>query len=130
MIYFYNNVLFGRKKVHVNWNPTSNNTSFLVFVYLFIFLFSTTRITVEKKKKNRLLNSSSLLLLCFLNQFVVITQWSIFAIHNLTEGNEENKEFISQLNMQGVANNQAVLEDMGLEVQTDANGLVVKKLKR
>ena len=66
----------------------------------------------------------------FLNLFTVITQWSIFAIHNLTENNEENRQFIAELNMQGVANNQAVLEDLGLQVQTDENGLIVKKLKR
>ena len=32
--------------------------------------------------------------------------------------------------MQGVANNQAVLEDLGLEVRADGDRISVKKLKR
>lgn len=59
-----------------------------------------------------------------------ITQWSVFAIHNLTENNEENKQFIADLRLQGVANNQAVLEDYGIEVKQEGDKISVKKLKR
>ena len=103
----------------IDRNHVSEANSFRVFVHC----LST---TIEQQAIEFLFTFTCF----FLNLFVVITQWSIFAIHNLTEGNEENRQFIAQLNMQGVANNQAVLEDMGLELQTDSNGLVVKKLKR
>ena len=54
----------------------------------------------------------------------------MFAIHNLTENNEENKQFIAELRLQGVANNQAVLEDYGIEVKQEGDKISVKKLKR
>ena len=66
----------------------------------------------------------------YLNWPTVITQWSVFAIHNLTENNEENKQFVADLRLQGVANNQAVLEEYGIEVKQEGDKISVKKLKR
>lgn len=58
-----------------------------------------------------------------------ITQWSVFAIHNLTEDNEANRQYIAELKLQGVANNQAVLKEMGLETVIDGEKVTVKKKK-
>ena len=65
-----------------------------------------------------------------LNLSVVITQWSVFAIHNLTVGNDENKKFIAQFNMQGVADKQPALEEIGIQVQTDGDKIGISKLKK
>ena len=53
----------------------------------------------------------------------------MFAIHNLTADNNENKQFIAQLNMQGVANSQPVLRELGIQVQTDGDKVGVSRLK-
>ncbi|XP_053377086.1 ataxin-10-like isoform X2 [Mercenaria mercenaria] len=58
-----------------------------------------------------------------------ITQWSVFAIHNLTEENVENRHYIADLKLQGVTNNQAILEEMGLYAETDGQKVVIKKKK-
>ena len=51
-------------------------------------------------------------------------------MHNLTEDNDENKKFIAQFNMQGVADKQPALEELGLQVQTDGNKIGISKLKK
>ncbi|XP_060602596.1 ataxin-10-like [Ruditapes philippinarum] len=56
-----------------------------------------------------------------------ITQWSVFAIHNLTEQNADNRQYIAQLKLQGVDNNQAVLKERGLKAETDGRKVVIKK---
>ena len=53
----------------------------------------------------------------------------MFALHNLTEENEENRLYIANLKLQGLANNQAVLDEMGLEAAQDGEKIVVKKRK-
>ncbi|KAL4226576.1 Ataxin-10 [Mactra antiquata] len=58
-----------------------------------------------------------------------ITQWSVFAIHNLTEENEDNRLYIANLKLEGVANNQAVLDEMGLQAVKENDKVVIKKKK-
>eukprot|EP01132_Coremiostelium_polycephalum_P000883 gene883-1106_t len=49
-----------------------------------------------------------------------IREWSLFAIRNLLEGNEENQKLIENLKMKGIAN-QEELEALGIQV-TNSNG--------
>ena len=51
----------------------------------------------------------------------------MLAIHNLTENNIENQRYIADLKLEGVANNQAVLEEMGLAAEKEGEKVVVKK---
>ena len=54
----------------------------------------------------------------------------MFAIRNLTEDNDENKKFIAQFNMQGVADKQPALEELGIQVQTNGDQIGISKLKK
>ena len=54
----------------------------------------------------------------------------MFAVHNLTEVNDENKKFIAQFNMQGEADKQPALEELGIQVQTDGDKIGISKLKK
>ncbi|XP_052780981.1 ataxin-10-like [Mya arenaria] len=58
-----------------------------------------------------------------------ICQWAVFAAHNLTEGNEENRAYIRALRLEGMANNQALLDEMGLSAEMKGDRVVVKKAK-
>ena len=60
----------------------------------------------------------------------VIAQWAVFASHNLTENNEENQRYIAALKMEGVANNQAVLDEMGLCAEEEGEKVVIKKKRK
>lgn len=66
----------------------------------------------------------------YLTSQSVIAQWAVFASHNLTENNVENQQYIAGLKMEGLANNQAVLEEMGLAAEIDGEKVVVKKKRR
>ncbi|WAR26836.1 hypothetical protein MAR_012540 [Mya arenaria] len=56
-------------------------------------------------------------------------KWAVFAAHNLTEGNEENRAYIRALRLEGMANNQALLDEMGLSAEMKGDRVVVKKAK-
>ncbi|KAH3880152.1 hypothetical protein DPMN_004065 [Dreissena polymorpha] len=56
-----------------------------------------------------------------------ISQWSIFAAHNLTEGNEKNISYIAALKMEGIANNQALLDELGISAEVQGDKVFVKK---
>ncbi|CAG9782225.1 unnamed protein product [Diatraea saccharalis] len=55
----------------------------------------------------------------------LIMQWVIFAVRNLCENCPENQEVISKLTLQGPVDNE-VLQEMGLTLQTDAQGNSIK----
>ncbi|EFA82436.1 hypothetical protein PPL_04861 [Heterostelium album PN500] len=50
-----------------------------------------------------------------------IKEWSVFAIRNLCEENEENQGVIEQLRMQGVANNDE-LDKLGIKIDVAEGG--------
>ncbi|XP_054856618.1 ataxin-10 isoform X2 [Eublepharis macularius] len=54
-----------------------------------------------------------------------ISQWSMYAIHNLTEQNERNQELISQLEQRGLAGS-SILENMGLKVEKQDKKLILR----
>ena len=57
---------------------------------------------------------------------LVITQWSVFAIRNLCEDNEENKKLIGSTKLESL-NSNAVLKDLDLEASYDGKKLSVSK---
>lgn len=57
-----------------------------------------------------------------------ISQWAVFAIHNLCEDNHENQVAIAALEQTGIANASAAL-DFGCEVEVGDDGKVKVKLK-
>ncbi|XP_072856994.2 ataxin-10 [Pogona vitticeps] len=58
-----------------------------------------------------------------------ISQWAVYAIHNLTEQNERNQELIAQMEQQGLADN-SVLESMGLKVEQQDTKLILKSVRK
>ncbi|XP_070611363.1 ataxin-10 [Erythrolamprus reginae] len=58
-----------------------------------------------------------------------INQWAVYAIHNLTEENIRNQEFIAQMEQQGPADN-PVLESLGLKIESRDQKMVLKSVKR
>ncbi|KAM6436651.1 ataxin-10 isoform 2-T2 [Liasis olivaceus] len=58
-----------------------------------------------------------------------INQWAVYAVHNLTEENERNQEFIARMEQQGLADN-PVLESMGLGVEPRGQKLILKSVKQ
>ena len=56
-----------------------------------------------------------------LNKLVDITQWSVWTIRNLCEGNPDNQAVIAKLEQRGVANSD-VLKEMGSEVVVGDDG--------
>ncbi|XP_063164367.1 ataxin-10 [Candoia aspera] len=58
-----------------------------------------------------------------------INQWAVYAIHNLTEENERNQEFIARMEQQGLAGN-PVLESSGLKVEPRDGKLILKSVKQ
>jgi ataxin-10 len=58
-----------------------------------------------------------------------LREWSILALRNLTEENEENQKFISELVPEGVPTNvQEDMNEIGVDVQLTEEGSV--KLKK
>ncbi|XP_034296250.1 ataxin-10 isoform X1 [Pantherophis guttatus] len=58
-----------------------------------------------------------------------INQWAVYAIHNLTEENERNQEFIARMEQQGPADN-PVLESLGLKIESKDQKLTLKSVKQ
>ncbi|KAL5014439.1 hypothetical protein ScPMuIL_008709 [Solemya velum] len=58
-----------------------------------------------------------------------ITQWAVLAIHNLCEGNNENKAVLAGLKQQGLAGNVGALEDFGVQAEMKDDKIVVKQTK-
>lgn len=65
----------------------------------------------------------------FLNLILVISQWAVYAIHNLTEQNERNQELISQMERQGLADS-SILEKAGLKVEMEDQKLILKSIRK
>ena len=57
---------------------------------------------------------------------VVIMQWTLFAVRNLCEGNENNQNFISQMQLKGIANSNELLEDFGIQCNVQHGQLTVQ----
>jgi hypothetical protein len=53
--------------------------------------------------------------LSFPYQPAVITQWTLLAIRNLCEGNEDNQQFVQQMQLKGVANPEELLRNYNLQ---------------
>ncbi|XP_055962984.1 ataxin-10 [Sorex fumeus] len=54
-----------------------------------------------------------------------LTQWAVYAIRNLTEGNSRNQDLIAKLEEQGLADT-SVLKKMGFEVEKRGDKLILK----
>lgn len=65
-----------------------------------------------------------------LTVFVVITQWSVFAIRNLCEDNQENKAVIAALKMEGLSDSVSLLNEMGVTAEIRDEKLVVKPVPK
>lgn len=61
--------------------------------------------------------------------WTVISQWAVYAIHNLTEENERNQAFIAQMEQHGPADKTA-LESLGLKVELRDQKLILKSVKQ
>ncbi|XP_064606700.1 ataxin-10-like isoform X2 [Liolophura sinensis] len=59
-----------------------------------------------------------------------ITQWSIFAIRNLCEDNQENKAVIAALKMEGLSDSVSLLNEMGVSAEVCDEKVVVKRLPK
>ncbi|XP_060110085.1 ataxin-10 [Heteronotia binoei] len=58
-----------------------------------------------------------------------ISQWAIYAIHNLTEQNERNQELILQMERQGLADS-SILEKTGLKVEKEDQKLILRSVRK
>lgn len=65
----------------------------------------------------------------FLNFSIVISQWAVYTIHNLTELNERNQELIAQMEQRGLADS-SVLESMGLKVEEQDEKLILRSVRK
>lgn len=59
----------------------------------------------------------------------VITQWAVFAVRNLCEGNSENQAVLSKLNLQGLADNNTLQREYGLEASVEGDRIMVRPVK-
>ncbi|KAL3852882.1 hypothetical protein ACJMK2_016489 [Sinanodonta woodiana] len=55
-----------------------------------------------------------------------ITQWAVFAIHNLCEGNNSNKAVLAGIKMEGLADNVHLLQEFGVNAELVGEKIVVK----
>ncbi|KAK3601607.1 hypothetical protein CHS0354_027855 [Potamilus streckersoni] len=55
-----------------------------------------------------------------------ITQWAVFAIHNLCEGNNNNKAVLAGIKMEGLADNVHLLQEFGVNAELVGEKIVVK----
>lgn len=55
----------------------------------------------------------------------VLTQWVVYAIRNLTEGNSQNQDLIAKMEEQGLAD-ASLLKKMGFEVEKRGDKLVLR----
>nr|XP_056718700.1 ataxin-10 [Euleptes europaea] len=58
-----------------------------------------------------------------------ISQWAVYAIHNLTEQNERNQELISQMEQQGLVDS-SFLEKRGLKVEKEDQKLILRSVRK
>lgn len=59
-----------------------------------------------------------------------ITQWSVLAIRNVCEGNEENQKFIQQMTLQGLAHKADDLRAMGVNAEVSDGRITVQSVKK
>ncbi|XP_077165889.1 ataxin-10 isoform X2 [Paroedura picta] len=58
-----------------------------------------------------------------------ISQWAVYAIHNLTEQNERNQELIARMEQQGLVDS-SILEKTGLKVEREDQKLILRSIRK
>lgn len=59
----------------------------------------------------------------------VISQWAVFAIHNILEHNVENQKLVQGMRRQGVVDD-SMLRELGFYVQERDGNLLLRPLKK
>ncbi|XP_074646188.1 ataxin-10-like [Tubulanus polymorphus] len=57
-----------------------------------------------------------------------ITQWCILAVRNLMDGNDDNKSYLNELKLEGVANNPELMTQFGVNAMKKDDKIVVQKV--